>query len=166
MHGNTWWSTKVGVKLLSDLITFSIFSSDTPLDFLQSIWVVPLKNLMYFLVGINTKQFWNIPEEKCFAPLRILNLFIRCFVNPFVDIALTFFDNSFNSFLFDVTFFSLLSKSAFFTKLAISCLLAKFAYLSLAVKFSAASFLNSWVVMYLLWSWSQVTLFSDSLIFV
>ena len=30
---------------------------------------------------------------------------------PFVDIALTFFDSSFNSFLFDVTAFSLLLKS-------------------------------------------------------
>ena len=30
---------------------------------------------------------------------------------PFVDIALTFFDSSFNSFLFDVAAFSLLLKS-------------------------------------------------------
>ena len=58
---------------------------------------------MYFLADINTKQFGNIPEEKYFAPLRILNLFIKYFVNPFVDIALTFSDNSFNSFLFEVT---------------------------------------------------------------
>ena len=60
---------------------------------------------MYFLVGINTKLFWSIPEEKYFATLRKLNLFIKSFVNPFVDISLTFFDSSFNSFLFDVTFF-------------------------------------------------------------
>ena len=59
---------------------------------------------MYFLAGINTKQFWNIPEEKFFALLRILNLFIKSFVNPFVDVALTLFDISFNSFLFEVTF--------------------------------------------------------------
>ena len=44
-----------------------------------------------------------------------------------MDIALTFFDNSFNSFLFDAPSFSLLSKSVFFTKLAISFLLAKLA---------------------------------------
>ena len=68
---------------------------------------------MYFLAGINTKQFRNIPEEKYFPILRILNLFIKSFVNHFIDIALTFFDSSFNSFLFDVTFFSLLSKSVF-----------------------------------------------------
>ena len=55
------------------------------------------------------------------------NLFIKSFVNSFVDIALKIFDTSFNSFLFDVTCFSLLPKSAFFfTKLAISLLLAKF----------------------------------------
>ena len=34
---------------------FSVFSSDMPVDFHKSIWVVPLNNLMYFLAGINTK---------------------------------------------------------------------------------------------------------------
>ena len=52
---------------------------------------------MYFLAGINTKLFWNNPEEKYFSQLRMLNLFIKSFVNPFVDVALTFFDSSFNS---------------------------------------------------------------------
>ena len=69
---------------------------------------------MYSIAGINTKLFWNIPKEKYFAPLRMLNLFIKSFVNPFLDIALTFFGSSFNVFLFDATFFSLLSKSANF----------------------------------------------------
>ena len=88
-----------------------------------------------------------MPEEKYFARLRILNLFVKFFVYPFVDIALTFSDSSFNSFststcfiLFEVTF---LSKSVFFTKLAISFLLAKFAWANLAVTFSAANLLNS-----------------------
>ena len=54
MSDNKWWSTKVGLKLLSDFIIFSIFSSDNPLDFHESIRVVPLKYLMYFLTGINT----------------------------------------------------------------------------------------------------------------
>ena len=40
---------------LSDLVIFSIFSSDIPLDFHKSILVVFLKYLMYFLPGINTK---------------------------------------------------------------------------------------------------------------
>ena len=44
----------------------------------------------------------------------MLNLFIKSFVNPFLDIALTFFGSSFNLFLFDATFFSLLSKSVNF----------------------------------------------------
>ena len=68
---------------------------------------------MYFSAGI------------ILPALRILNSFIKSFVNPFVDMALTFFDNSFNSFLF---------KFVFFTKLAISLLLAKFACFSLAIK--------------------------------
>ena len=51
MSGNTWWSTKFGAKLPSDLVIFSIFSSDTQSDFYNSIRVVPLKYLMYkFLV--------------------------------------------------------------------------------------------------------------------
>ena len=48
MSGNTWWSTIVGTKLLSDLVIFSIFPSDLPLDFQESIRLVPLKNFMYF----------------------------------------------------------------------------------------------------------------------
>ena len=31
--------------------------------------------------------------EKYFASLKILNLFIKSLANPFVDIALTFFDS-------------------------------------------------------------------------
>ena len=50
-----WWSTKVDAKLLSDLVKFSIFSFDVPLDFHKLIQVVPLKYLMYFLAGLNTK---------------------------------------------------------------------------------------------------------------
>ena len=48
-------STKVGAKLLSDLVIVSIFSSDIPLDFYDSTRVVPLKYLMYFLAGIKIK---------------------------------------------------------------------------------------------------------------
>ena len=51
MSDNKWWSTKVGAKLLSDLVTLSILSSDIPLDFYDSIWVVPAKYLLYFLAG-------------------------------------------------------------------------------------------------------------------
>ena len=69
-------------------------------------------------------------EEKYFAPLRILFLFIKSAVNPFVGITSTIFHGSFNSFststcfvLFKVTFlfnfFSLSSKSVFLTKSAI-----------------------------------------------
>ena len=45
---------------------------------------------MYSLAGINTKELCNFPEKKDFALLRVLNLFIKSFVNPFVDIALNF----------------------------------------------------------------------------
>ena len=81
--------------------------------------------------------------------------FIKSFVNPFVDIALTFSDSSFNWLststcfvLFEVTFyfnfFTLLSKSVFFMKLIISLLLAQFALARLAVKFSDVNLLNYW----------------------
>ena len=52
---NKWWSTKVGAKLQSDLVIFSILSSEIPLDFQDSIREVPPKYLMYFLAGINIK---------------------------------------------------------------------------------------------------------------
>ena len=55
-------------------------------------------------------------------------------MNPFVDVAWTFFNNEYDSYLCDVKIFCLLSKSVFFTELAISFLLDKFASLSLAVK--------------------------------
>ena len=48
-------SKRVGAKLLFGLVVFSIFSSDIPLDFHNSFQVVPLKYLMYFSAGINTK---------------------------------------------------------------------------------------------------------------
>ena len=80
---------------------------------------------MYFLIGVNTEKCWYIPEEKYFAPLRILNLYIKSFINLFFDIALIFSDSSFNSFsrstcflLFEVkfsfTFYNLSSKSVSF----------------------------------------------------
>ena len=55
MSGNKSWSSKIDAKLLSDLVIFSIISSDTQLDFHNSIRVVPVKDLKYFLAGINTK---------------------------------------------------------------------------------------------------------------
>ena len=93
MACNESWSTKVGVKLLSDLVILSRLFFDIPLDFHGSIWVVLVKYLMCFIAGINTKKCWNIPEEKYFASLKILNLFIKSLANPFVNIALTFFDS-------------------------------------------------------------------------
>ena len=55
MSGNTWLSAKVVTKLLSDLVIFSILSSEIPLNFHKPIWIVALKYLMYFLAGINNK---------------------------------------------------------------------------------------------------------------
>ena len=165
MSGKTWLLTKIGAKLLFDLIISSMFSSDIPLGFQESIQVVPLISLMYFYlvkILINFETFLNF----CFifAPLRILNLFIKSFVNSFVNIALTFFHRSFNSFLFEVR--SLLSKSVFLKRLGISLSLTKFACTNLAEKCCPDNLLNSWVVVYLSWSWSVVILFSISLIFV
>ena len=73
---------------------------------------------------------------------------IKYFVNSFVDIALTFFDSLFNSFLFDVTPFSLLSQSAAFTKLAISLLFSKFNSFNLKEKTYVVNLLNYGVVIY------------------
>ena len=55
MSGDEWWSTKVGTKLLSDLVMFSRLPSDIPLGLHDSTQVVPVKYLMYFLAGIDTK---------------------------------------------------------------------------------------------------------------
>ena len=55
LSGNTWSLTKVGAKMLPDLVIFSIFSSDISLDFHDSVRVVSLKYLIYFLADINAK---------------------------------------------------------------------------------------------------------------
>ena len=89
-----------------------------------------------------------------FASLRILYLFIKSFVNPFVDISLTYSDSSSNLFstsvcfvLFEVTFlfnfFSLLLIYVPFTKSAIPSLVANFACANLAAKLLAVNLLNS-----------------------
>ena len=108
--------------MLSDLVIFLILSSEIPLDFHNSIRVVLVKYVMYCLTGINTKSFRNIPRENYFAPLKILYLSIKYVVNPFVDIA-TFFESSFNSFLFYVTSFSYQNLSFFYkiSNITFSC---------------------------------------------
>ena len=73
MSGNKWWSTKVVTKFLSDLVIFSIISSDISLDFHDLIQVVPLKYLIYILAGINPKLLGKTSEEKYFTK------FIRLF---------------------------------------------------------------------------------------
>ena len=42
-------------KIAVSFIYISILSSDIPLDFYDSIQAVPVKYLMYFVAGINTK---------------------------------------------------------------------------------------------------------------
>ena len=54
MSVDTWLLTNNGAKRFSDLVIFSVFSSDIPIDFHESIQVQPLKFLSYFLAGINT----------------------------------------------------------------------------------------------------------------
>ena len=67
---------------------------------------------------INIKRFWNIPKQKYFAPSRIINLLIKSFFIPFVDMTLNFLESSSNSFLIDVTSIILLSKSLFFYEIS------------------------------------------------
>ena len=69
---------------MSDLVIISILSYDISLDFLKSIRVGSLKYLIYFLAGINTRKFWNIPKENYFAPLRILNYLSNLFLIVFL----------------------------------------------------------------------------------
>ena len=57
------------------------------MDFCDKSLDVLMKNLKNFLYDKYIKLFCNVPEEKYLAPLTI---------NPFVDIASTFFDSSFN----------------------------------------------------------------------
>ena len=76
-----------------------MYKKDIDLLRIESIPVVPLKYLIYFLAGIKTKLFWNITEEIYLATLRILNLLIKSFVDLFLNFADSSF-NSFNSFCF------------------------------------------------------------------
>ena len=93
---------------------------------------------MYFKAGINFEIFL---KKIYFASLRTLNSSIILFVNPFVDIALTFLDSSFNSFLLDVKFCIWLLKSVVFVKLSITVLLAKFTSFDLEANFSDVNLL-------------------------
>ena len=47
MPDNTWWSIKVGAKLLSDLGIFLIFSSDILLIFHESVRVNEASNVVF-----------------------------------------------------------------------------------------------------------------------
>ena len=76
-----------------------MYKKDIDLLRIESIRVVPLKYLIYFLADINTKLFWNITEEIYLATLRILNLLIKSFVDLFLNFADSSF-SSFNSFCF------------------------------------------------------------------
>ena len=107
---------------------FSVFSSYFPLHYIR----FPRINLssatktfnFYFLAGINTKYFWNIPEGESFAPLRILNLFIKSFVYPFV--ALTFSDSSFIKFLSNNMFMIIMISSNFIFNFIKLCVIVNF----------------------------------------
>ena len=112
--------------------------------------------------------------RKILSPLRILYLFIKSSVNPFVDISLAFFAksssfmiNSIRLALFEVTylliFFSFSLKYVSFTKSTIS--FAKSACFNLAATWTAVKLLNSCVVIYLPSSQSNI-FFSISLNFV
>ena len=48
MSGKIWWCRKASAKLLPHLVILPILSANIPLDFHDSVWVVPLKYLMCF----------------------------------------------------------------------------------------------------------------------
>ena len=79
---------------------------------------------------------------------------MKSFVNPFIDIILTFPDRSFNLFLtstclvlfkviFLLLFISFSSKYIFFYEISNTSLVAKFAFANLAAKLSAVNLSNS-----------------------
>ena len=71
---------------------FIFFSYDNPVNFHEEILFLPVSKIKAYLVNvINTKSFCIPSIEKYFTPLRILYLFIKYAVNPFVDINLMFF---------------------------------------------------------------------------
>ena len=77
MSGNKWWSIKVVVKFLSDLVIFAIYIYIYIFDIRLSRFNPSSASkilVKHFLAGVNTKYFWNIPKEKPFFPVRILNL--------------------------------------------------------------------------------------------
>ena len=90
----------------------------------------------------------------------MLNLYIKCFFNPFIGIGYYFSDSSFNSFaistcfvLFGATFvlnfFQLIIKICLFYKIININFLAQSARANLAEKFSNINLLNSGAVIYL-----------------
>ena len=123
-------------------------------NFHELLRVVPLKYFMYFLAGINTKQFLNILEEKIFGPWKFLCPFSKSLASSFSF----FFCSSWKSIL--PILFLILN-----IKLPISFLFAKSSCPNLAVKFSDVNLLNPWAIIYLSWSWS-VNFLAISLIFV
>ena len=151
MINKIWWKIVVWFSHI-----FNIF-------FLHSIKfprINPSSAIKIFIVFFTWYKYQLVSKcswRKIFCSITNTKLIYQIFCQLFVDFALNFFDCSFNSFLF---------KSIFFTKLAKSLLLAKSAYDKFAVKLSDVIFLNSWVVIYLSWSLSVVTLFSIWIIFV
>ena len=127
MSANIWQATKVGKKI-------AVWSSYVFNIFFWHCIRFPRFNPNSATIIFNV--FWNIPKEKYFVPLRVLTLLIKSYANFhfFLDVALTFFDNLFSSFLF---------KSIFFTKLAILFLLAKFACFNPVARFSDVKLLSS-----------------------
>ena len=100
--------------------------------------------------NILNKWFCNVPEEKYLVPLRILNPFIKSFVNPFVDIVSTFLITHLIHFqqvhvlVYSSKFFYWSSivffmKICLITKWEIPPLLAKFVCFNRAAKFSAVN---------------------------
>ena len=94
-----------------------------------------LKNLKHFSTDKNINYFCNIPEEKYFAPLRIVYPFIKSLLilllilmQPFLIDHLINFQKIFVFFelILLLKLISLLSRSVFVTISAISFLLAKF----------------------------------------
>ena len=63
--------------MLSDVVIFSILSSESPTNYHDRTLDVLVKKIKYFLHEKYIKWFCNVPEEKYLPLLKILYLFIK-----------------------------------------------------------------------------------------
>ena len=154
MINKSWWKIAIWFSYIFNFVFWCFIRSPQ----ISSSTATEIYNLRFnwYKYYIILKYSWR----KKFCSIKNTKLFIKSFVDPFVDIALAFSDSSSNSlsiskcfvlFLVKILFkfFILSSKSVFFQMLEISVLLDKFVCANLEVIYSDDNLFNSWVVIHL-----------------